>query len=196
MTSLVTLFLAILLFQKFGIEKNIVDKNLDRVEKLIEEIRKIRFVITGESFAIQFIPIKNSNYDLPQHYLDKPIILTPETAEKIESTLSLSSDPFLPKQISAALEDLSFVGGKVVSRSELLSDRFAKLDLYPKTNSIPSGKNSVIDYVIYNKFGVEDRTTSVTTYISKWEEVIFEINSWIEKNSSLKGYVNLIATNN
>ena len=58
-SSIITLLIALILFDKYGLRKTIKDKQSDLVLGLIEDLKRVRVFIEGQEGFIQYRPLKN-----------------------------------------------------------------------------------------------------------------------------------------
>ena len=102
-TGIVTLVIAILAYRTF-IDGRIIDKNVDAIIKVIDEIQKLRFEIKGKDFCL-FICLNDK--DFANRYKDhekESIYFSRESFGRIVDFVSTCKSPFLPQSISSSLE--------------------------------------------------------------------------------------------
>jgi len=132
LSSLVTLVIALLLFNRFGIENKLLEKNLETTERLLSELGKIRIIFKSNNILIQFFPLRKEFYR--QHkeikaYMNMKIIFSMDSLRNLGGISEFAYDPFLPKSIATALKSFEFMYGKVVSNTKNKSD-FLQTDIY------------------------------------------------------------------
>jgi len=180
-SSLITLFIALLLFNKFGIEKSILDKNMGVVIKLATEINKlVIYVETEENLLVAFRPSKLTKKRI-RSFPSKNALLVfnLDYMESMGPIMDLTCDLFIPKTIKDKLMlvcPVSFTN--VIKKSEL------------KNYLLVSG-----DLQMFNKdkgtYGyLNDEKVIFREYIKCWEKIIKVMKKWIGDNSSISFELN------
>ncbi|QYR11015.1 hypothetical protein [Prevotella sp. Rep29] len=108
--SLGTLVLAILLYNKYGIDSKLIEKNTDIVFKLVTEFNKLFFIVEGPKSNIFLLIVRLNNKNLKDifsEYLSQPICFTKDYFEILDPIMSLCNDPFMPPTIVEASKSLS-----------------------------------------------------------------------------------------
>lgn|GEM_PF-1792368 len=193
--SLITLMLAILLFKKYGIEKNIKDKNLDRIEELLKEISKVRLIFQGKNHWSQFFPLQKEFYNLDRfdNFENNKLVVTLEFIESLNSIISFSYDPFLPKEIARAIDELKFTGGTSINSTELATGNYARGST-KFTTWDSDATNFSEKYIKYNNFEPKTKQITLKQYKKKWHNLIKEIHKWLNANSSINNNLNIDIT--
>ncbi len=174
--TLLTLVIALLLYNKFGIEKSLLDKQTNKVFELLESLNKSFIFIEGSRIMMKFKPTRPYYKIFESHY-DKKLLFSPTYMEGLENVWKYSNDIFLPKSIAKRLNKLQIY--MLAKKEENLDDD--QLRVYVPT------KSDVKEY-----FGMaNNKETVFIDFVTNWNELVDEIKSWISKNSSMKSELNL-----
>ncbi len=101
-----TLVIAILLYDKYGVEKKIVDKNLEVVLQFVEELRKTTLCIKGESESGSYALMVNlldraiEKGEFMSRYLDDKLFFNLNYGYALSNLYEISNNPFMPSEIS------------------------------------------------------------------------------------------------
>lgn len=107
-SSCVTLLLAILLYSKYGVEKNLLNKQTEVVFSLLQELKKSRFLFFYEGGVLQLF-LDNLDSDLFDRYKDKQLLFGRSYIQGLSNIWKISEDVFLPKSIHTSLVPLLFI---------------------------------------------------------------------------------------
>lgn len=97
-SSLVTLLIALLLFDKYGLKKNIIERKTETVLKLLEKVRKTRLLLRGERSVIHFCPLKEWQ-DTYEQFNTLLVVFDVNYLDFIKSYFSDSKSLYLPPKI-------------------------------------------------------------------------------------------------
>lgn len=103
--SFITVVLAVLLYNKYGIEKTIIEKNLDISLKLLEEIKKIEITFTGSNFTVYYRPATWSFEYFEAHYHIK-LLFANTIVNDLENIALYSNNLYLPKEIKKKVDKI------------------------------------------------------------------------------------------
>lgn len=179
-TTFLTFLIALLLFDKFGIRKRVIDYQTDSIIKLIEELRKTLCILKGEkvNYMIWF------TRDLTQikHWLinnneDKKLvifhhgqnIMLPKNIE------SIMNDLWLPKPIRKKMEFLDFNVVSIMESEKPDKQRFIVAEF----------ENENQDMFFY-----KEELTPIQ-FIEYIEELIRDIKNWLEAQASIRIDLNI-----
>jgi hypothetical protein len=174
-SSLLTLLIALFLFNKFGIDTTLLDKRTKEVFGLLENLSNSYILIRGTNEFFRFIPIK-PYADYYESYYNRKLLFSTRYVDGLPHIWKYCDNIFLPKEIAEKLKELRVYG--IVIREEI-DDTFLKV-------TIPSNAGDP------DKFGIANNVEiSFLEFIRKWIDLVDEIKKWIEKNSSLKSELNI-----
>lgn len=172
LTNILTLFIALLLFNKFGIETPLLEKNTQTVFKFIEQFKKTTFYINNDSQKY-FLNIRLDdpfNTAFERFYGDK-LAFSTEYMTDLEELFTISDSPFMPKKISSTIEKIRCSYIPHLNPEELKN--FSVV-------IVPGKKNN--NKEAFGKFNDKDMT--LMQFLSLLDEIKIEVTNWISKNSS------------
>ncbi len=175
--SLFTLFIAIALFNKYGIETTLLQKNTEVVFSFLEEYKKINFCIKGKNFVL-FIKIQNNLTNQYNEWLDQKLCFSTEYISNLEKLFKISRNPFMPKSIHEKANKLKI---DILT----LDIREEEINNYAIVGFM---ENSLFENKI-GRFNGHDMTLS--EFIKIVDELTFELENWIKKNSNYNPDLNL-----
>jgi fumarate reductase subunit D len=172
LASVMTLVIALLLYEKYGIDTAVIDKRRQIVFNLLEKINGLIFFIEGKeiSFAIS---MDSSDKKYLEKYYNLKLIFSNTYLEELEKLFEISSNPFTPKAIVGKMNILKF---RVLSFniSDAEKNNYAKL--YPLGH-----RNEKEDFGQLNF-----NETTLYDFIVMYQDVKDATIEWISQNSSIK----------
>lgn len=179
-----SVFIAYLLYDRFGTSKKLLDKQNDLIIEFLEELKKIRLQIHGLSVegkkTIIHIGISKNMSLAKNSVVAKKIALF--QSEQFYSELKTINDiiehPLFPPEIKNTVDIFKF--GEMTST---LNESVEKFGLISFRHENPK-KNEIWMYP-YNG----DMT--IMEYLEKIENAILQLEKWINKESSIKIKLNL-----
>lgn len=108
-----TLIIAILLYDKYGVDKKIVDKNLEVILKFVEELRKTTICIRGEgeggSYAlmVNFLDRAIKKGEFMSRYLNDKLFFSLNYGYTLSNLYEISKDPFMPSEVSERFQKIT-----------------------------------------------------------------------------------------
>ncbi len=216
LSSLLTFFIAIVLFNKFGIEKSIIERNTEVVLTLLEKLRKQVFlmdVVVKQRVAINFSPmsgLKEVAGDLAA-YKDFPLIFGKSYIKQLEEVQQLVDNLFMPREIAQKFEILRFNYGTfpkdemsdnyiiVKARptaDELNESIYAEIDKVHKLNLDSKVLEARVDALVRSLHHespclFNNRATSLEDFARNWNHLVEAIKVWLKKNSNLRLSLNI-----
>ena len=182
--SLVTLTIAIVLFNKFGIETPLLEKNTTIVFKFLEELKKSKLSINADSYVIMVLLydphisfINELSFSLNRYYKDK-LIFSIEYNNSLSKLFEIASSPFMPKSISNKVDKLNCY----VLEMDLANKDISKYAIVSDIEGIGS-------FTKFGKFNGNDIT--IFEFLNLIEDVKVEVVNWIKKNSKYSPDLNL-----
>lgn len=168
LSSLGTFVIALLLYNKFGIEKNLIEKQTVHVFDLLETMNKNTFYLKAEKFFGLFNPAQPYRPFFEDYY-GHDLLISKHYIEKLSPIWRYSNEVFLPKEIAQKL--LNLQAGAI-------------------TAAIDSNKSNQIKTI----FGKEDEDEfygyknsnkiTLMQFMGEWDDLVKTITEWINNNSS------------
>lgn len=194
-SSLVTLFIALFLFNKFGVEKNILEKNLDMVIELLQVLSKTNIIIKVGS-SIQFVSLLRDLRDskrfpeLSSEYGNIIVIGDISVVSGLKEMSALGENPFMPNQIAKTIQDLP---NYLTNLTDEINDNRSQYAVL----SFPDGSTRVIDvktgeHIHSKRLGLlNGKEMKLKEYIKLFEDIYAACQSWLRSNSSITPDLNL-----
>ena len=174
--GIITLLIAILLYNKYGIDQSIADRNLKIVLEIVEELKKtVAFAYSESKSGAYFVQLNFWNTDLAvlsrgprTQYLDDMVYFKISYAYAFSRLFDLGRDPFAPKEIVDAIKRIQFV-----TLSEVREEERA-------------GKYAVISVKVEEKIEndeivgrLNNRDMTLREYVQNYQAVKELIKSWL-----------------
>ena len=106
--SLLTMIIALLLFNKFGIETSLLEKQTKEVFELLETLNKSNVFIQGNREMMRFNPAK-PYIKFYEYYYDRKLVFSIKYIEGLHNIWKYSDNVFLPKEIAEKLRKQQIV---------------------------------------------------------------------------------------
>lgn len=112
--GVITTIIAILLYDKYGVDRKIIDKNLEVVLQFVDELRKTTIYIHGESktggsYAMMINlwskPINKG--DFMSRYLKDKIFFKLNYGYALNNLYEISKNPFMPPEIGEKFQKIT-----------------------------------------------------------------------------------------
>jgi hypothetical protein len=177
-SSIATLIIALVLFNKFGIENSLLDKQTNEVFELLEELNKPLIIMQGKSAFLKINPAKP--YD--KHY------------ERFYGYNLIFSSNYM-----AGLKIISNYGNKIFVPKPI-ADKIKALDIYMLTSLRKDNvinENEFLVTIKNNEYEDESsgkpngKEMNFMEFTTLWNELLEEIKNWIKVNSSREAELNL-----
>ena len=174
--GVVTLLIAILLYNKYGVDKSITDENLKVVLAIVEELKKTTVFAVGDSpngaYAAQLnfwmTDIAEFDRDVMRRYLDDTVYFRLSYAYAFTHLYELSRDPFVPKEISTAIKGIQLTTLPAV-KAEEMPESYAVIFV--------SQGDSMKNEEVIGKFNGKEMT--LRQYILRYQNVKESIKTWL-----------------
>jgi hypothetical protein len=177
LASTLTLCIALLLFNKFGIETPLLEKNTTVVFAFIEQFKKTSLFIKndGQKYFLNVRLEDPFNTSFERFYGDK-LAFSTDYITGLEKLFMISDSPFMPKKISEKVAKIRCSYLTHLNEEELNS--FSKV--------IIPGKKSEDD--TYGEFN--DQEMTLMQFLGLLDDIKIEVINWICKNSNYKPDLN------
>lgn len=174
--GVITLLIAILLYNKYGIDKSITDKQLKVVFDIVDELKKtVVFALstsnTGSFFArLNFwtTDVSEFSHISVHNYLDDTVYFKISYAHAFNHLCELAQEPFAPKEVSEAIRGIQLHMLSEV-KQEFRVERYAIL--------FANSEENVGNEDVVGKFNNKDMT--LREYIEKFQKVKESIKTWL-----------------
>lgn len=168
--SVMTLVIAIVLFNKFGIETPLLQKNTEIVFSFVEEFKKTRFTISGKSYSLYIQPHDSLHKYFEERYAEK-LLFSMDFLKGLENLFKISESPFMPKTISEKVDRLKFY---------ILVMDVKEEDLHKYATVTVSGQSLI--GAEFGRFNEADMT--LFEFINIIDDLRTEIDLWFKKHSN------------
>ena len=181
--SAVTIIIALLLFDRFGVSKKTLDKNVETVFKLLEVIKSKTICAEYESDSgVEYFAAISISENLKQliknkEMLGKDILFNYEDINNGLSEIhQFRASVWLPVQIRKKIEKILFLSVSSVNDSFLQKNKCVKIyfHLFPEARK---GKE-----VRWYKTNQEE--TTFNEFLSNLEDLVAEIKTWLNKHAN------------
>lgn len=171
--GVITLLIAILLYNKYGIDQSITDKQLKVVFDIVDELKKtVVFALSNTSsyFArLNFWTTDISELSFgPHSYLDDTVYFKLSYAHAFNHLYELSQEPFAPKEISEAIKNIQLYMLSEV-KQEYREERYVIL--------FANSDENVSNGDVVGKCNNIDMT--LRDYIQNYQKVKDSIKTWL-----------------
>lgn len=185
--GVITLLIAILLYNKYGIDQSIADRNLKIVLEIVEELKKtVAFAYSESKSGTYFVQLNFWNTDLAvlsrgpkNQFLDDIVYFKISYAYAFSRLFDLGRDPFAPKEIVEAIKRIQFVtltDVKVEDRAEKYALISVKLEEKIENDEIVGRLNN--------------RDMTLREYVQNYQAVKESIKSWLVNHNVDSGCLN------
>lgn len=164
--SCITLIIAILLFNKYGIDKTIIDRKKEIVLDLLERIKKLRIEIEYKEVQIFYKP-GDPFHTVHEEYYQIDLFFDRSFIHGLSIIFELTKNLYTPRKI---IEKISQIEPMTV--------------LYRNANFTEVGKVSIEGVEKEEKYGLlNSRKLTFLEFITFWDDLISECKNWLKENS-------------
>ena len=178
--TVLTLMIALVLFNKFGVETPLIEKSSAKVFELLEEIKEINFSIGSDKiyFRVQMSDPFKYNKWIESQYGEK-LVFSENYLNGLVKLFKISNNPFIPPAISEKMDKLQFFTLSFDVDEVKLKD-YAKVQVV--------GVEKILD-IKYGRFNMKDLT--VFEFLTMLDDISSEIKAWIQSHSTIPVKLNL-----
>jgi hypothetical protein len=174
--GIITLLIAILLYNKYGVDQTITDKNLKVVLDIVEELKKTKVIAWSDSKSGSYVyqlnfwttDLNEFSESVVRNTLDDPIYFKISYAYAFDRLFELSQEPFAPKEVSDAIKGIQLYMLSEI-KIESLTGRYAVISV--RTNELVENEEMI------GKFNNKDMT--LREYIQNFQKVKESIKTWL-----------------
>ena len=174
--GVITLLIALLLYNKYGIDQSIADRNLKIVLEIVEELKKtVAFAWSESKSGAYFVQLNLWNTDLAvlssgfkEQYLDDTVYFNISYAYAFSRLSDLGQDPFAPKEIADEIKRIQFVTLSEV-KEEDRTEKYAVI-------SMKLEEKIENDEMVGR---LNNRDMTMREYVQNYQAVKESIKSWL-----------------
>jgi hypothetical protein len=169
--SILTFILAILLFNKYGIDTALMDKRTDTVFRLLEKINGLVYAVENEKYFFT-LNLGSSERKNIEEFYDRKLSFSTDYYNDLEKIFEIANSPFTPKSI---IREMDSIQPPVISFDIPESEK----GNYAKVYLLGHRKED-------NQFG-RLNMTDITLYkfIISYSNIKDAIVDWIKSNTSM-----------
>lgn len=173
--GVITLLIAILLYNKYGIDQSITDKQLKVVFDIVDELKKtVVFALSTSNSGSFFARLNFWTTDIsgfsnsPHSYLDDTVYFKISYAHAFNHLYELAQEPFAPQEVAKAIKDIQlFMLSEV--KPEHRVERYVIL--------FANSDENVNNCDVVGKFNNIDMT--LRDYIQNYQKIKESIKTWL-----------------
>jgi hypothetical protein len=179
LSAFITLVIALLLYDRFGIGKSLLEKQNNSVISLLEAMKRLRLVLHGRDGIFLFtVSRKKFDYFESQSLGGKALLFNYRYLEEMKDISNAAENLLLPPQIREAFQPLIYHTFNTVRPDQTLPDEYLLID--PVT---------IDEKEIYGKFN--NQQTTLSEYLSSWRTIIQVSTQWLRDHSSIQIELNI-----
>jgi hypothetical protein len=169
--SVLTFIVAIILFNKYGIDNALLEKQTEVVFKLLEKINGLTYSIENEKFFFTF-NLGSAERKNVEEFYDRKLSFSTDYYNDLEKIFEIANSPFTPKSI---IQKMEAIQPPVISFD--ISDKekrnYAKVYLFGhKNDKAEFGRLNTTDITLYD-------------FIVSYSEIKDSIVAWIKQNTTI-----------
>jgi hypothetical protein len=183
--SFLTLLIAVLLFNRFGIEQTLLDKQTAAVFALVDAIVGLDFQAKKNNASMFFRVRKDITEkvffkrDIGFDILNTKMLFNVERLQDLDKVEKAVQNPFMPKDIVKAFKPLEI---HILMGLDKGGDPRDYVLIGIGFNSTMEVKKCML---------VSDGTMTFGEYLERWEQFVGSIETWLRENSSVKIELNM-----
>ena len=171
LASLITLVIAFLLFDKYGLKKDLVRTQTEIVLQQLESIRTAGFIIRSKNRLLQFFPSKDRVAIYEKFYSEK-LIFSTKYWKYVNDIFHLSSSIYMPKEIVEKINMLKPTTISHIKPEE--TDAYSKVTFWgDKSEDMEFGK-------------MNGEEITLQQFYSYWIDAIDMIISWLRRKVEIE----------
>jgi len=169
--SVLTFIVAIILFNKYGIDNALLEKRTEVVFQLLERINGLTYSIENEKFFFTFNLGSAERKNVVEFY-DRKLSFSTDYYNDLEKIFDIGNSPFTPKSI---IQKMEAIQPPVISFdiSDEEKPNYAKVYLFGhKNDKAEFGRLNTTDITLYD-------------FIVSYSEIKDSIVAWIKQNTTI-----------
>ena len=168
--------LAILLFNRYGIEQDYLKRQFDSVSRLLSTLSKMRFFMTVEApvgAMLQIRPLDPFATTTFELWYERAVAFPSYAFELLSPLEEHRNDLFLPIPIAEKLDRLVPVA---ITEGGHAETKLAEVIFLSASPGAPKPKDMC--------FGFENTEMTLLDFLSRWADVVEKIDDWMKQNSA------------
>ncbi len=179
LSTFITLIIALLLYDRFGIRKSVLERQNNAVISLLEAMKRLRLVMHGDARIFLFTISRNKfDYFESQNLGAKALLFNYRYLEEMKEISNAAENLLLPPELREAFQPLIYHTFNAVRPDQALSDQYVLID--PVT---------IDDNETYGTFN--NQQTTLSQYLSCWRTIVQAATQWLRGHSSIKIELNI-----
>ena len=180
LAAMVTLWIALLLFNKYGIDSSLIEKNSSKVFELLEQIKATRFSFGSNKLWFNIVMSDPFKYNKQiENYYKEKLIFTETYTYSLQKLFEINSSPFMPTVISEEVDRLQLFLMSFDVQQNIIDDYLKVLVMDGKETS----------EIKFGRFNGEDLT--VFEFLNILENIKVAVEKWVNQNSTIPVKLNL-----
>lgn len=169
LVAIITVVIAFLLYNKFGIDDVVFSKKVDTTLELLQLIQSKTFWIQNGKVRLQVpLAVIDSDKERFASFRDIPLLFCTEYYEYVNDIYSMSTNYYLPSEIVDKIKSMEVIF--LAYPSDLNVLRFGKVGF--------AGINDSVRWGLAN-----NKEILFKGFVNQWIELILCIKTWIRKHS-------------
>lgn len=179
-SSVLTLLIAVLIFNKFGIEESLLKRQTEVLHDLLGAMKKFGLRIHNEGIYINFT-IERRNEPFLEPYHDSTLLFSSDIFSAMKEIDDCLGDVFMPNEIRRSFLPLQVSILAMLPKGENTLHNYFMVD-----SRVSQGKKENDSYGHLNNVEM-----TFKQYTDVWKDCIEAVKGWLQKNSSLKVDLNI-----
>lgn len=169
LVSIITVTIAFLLYNKFGIDEVAFDKKVDTTLQLLQLIQSKKFWIRVENARLQ-VPLSIIDRDKERltSFRNVGLLFCMEYYDYVADIYSLSDNYYLPKEIAEKIKAMEIMG--LAYPADLNVSEFGRVEFASISDSVEWGL-------------ADNKEMLLKDFVNQWIELVVCIKAWIKKHS-------------
>lgn len=189
-STVITLLIALYLFNRFGLENEVLGKKANVVFLLMSELKKLRFLLTMKNGGmIQYFPSvyhTRQQRELLEGWMNYELLFTTRYFGEMQKFIDLMNDVFMPLEIREKLLPMCEI---FVITTEPMTDKHLGIGMSPmvfKVGVSGSENNRINEERLRNEpCGLlNKKVITFREFTNQWEAAIEATKSWLKQHSS------------
>ena len=182
-STLITLAIALMLFEKYGLNKKIEDKKQNVVLELLDELSKSVLIletnIDNGRIITSYALASGVRFENRLDFDEKELVFSKNYTTNISKISKYSKNYWMPKPIVKKIDDACFFVLTFNENIDYFNEKYVRIK-FSEDNNYHNDKN--VKYGNMNLSG----NFNFEIYIQKWVDLHDAIISWLNENADFK----------